>query len=241
MTKTFSPDEIRKLNDEFGGKSPRDLLKWAVDTFGNKVGLANSFGIEDMILTDMLAKVDQEHKSVIFSLDTGRLHDETYDTAERTIKKYGVQIKTYFPKFNKVEELVREKGFYSFRQSVENRKECCGIRKIEPLTRALGELDAWICGLRKEQSPTRADIAPIEIDRAHNNMIKINPIATWIEKEVWDYARKHDVPYNVLHDKNFPSIGCAPCTRAIQPGEDVRAGRWWWESPETKECGLHSK
>jgi phosphoadenosine phosphosulfate reductase len=140
-----------------------------------------------------------------------------------------------------MEKLEREKGFYSFRESVDNRKECCAIRKVEPLARALKGLDAWITGLRRAQSVTRTDVRKIEADAAHAGLVKINPLADWSEEDLWNYIKKNQVPYNRLHDAGYPSIGCAPCTRAVKPGEDVRAGRWWWENPENKECGIHPK
>ena len=175
----------------------------------------------------------------IFTLDTGRLHEETYEIMERVRSRYGLEVKSYFPNQKAVEKLEREKGFFSFRESLENRKECCSIRKVEPLNRALGELKAWTTGLRREQNITRADIPKVEQDANHPSLVKINPICDWTLKEVENYIINHKVPVNALHEKNFLSIGCAPCTRAIQPGEDVRAGRWWWENPEHKECGLH--
>ncbi len=178
---------------------------------------------------------------VIFTLDTGRLPEETYEVMDRIRQRYGVRITSYFPDKAAVEKLEREKGFYSFRESVENRKECCGIRKVEPLNRALAGLDAWITGLRRDQAVTRTDLPKVELDAAHRNIVKVNPIAEWTTEQVWAHIRAKNVPYNKLHDKNYPSIGCAPCTRAVKPGEDIRAGRWWWESPEHKECGLHVK
>jgi len=158
---------------------------------------------------------------------------------ERIRLKYKINIESYFPDSTAVEKLEREKGFYSFRQSVENRVECCGIRKVEPLKRALSGLGAWITGLRHEQSMTRTHVQIIEIDETHGGIIKINPLVNWTTTQVWDYIKKNNVPYNRLHDAGYASIGCSPCTRAIKPGEDIRAGRWWWESPEHKECGLH--
>jgi phosphoadenosine phosphosulfate reductase len=173
-------------------------------------------------------------------LDTGRLFPETYDLIERTSNKYGINLSVYFPDSEQVEAMVNTKGINLFYHRVENRKECCGVRKIQPLKRAFKELNAWICGLRREQSVTRTDMQIVEWDE-NNGLIKINPLINWTEEEVWNYARENKVPYNVLHDKGFPSIGCQPCTRAIEPGEDVRAGRWWWENPESKECGLHKR
>jgi phosphoadenosine phosphosulfate reductase len=235
--KTFSPQELEKINEGFVGKSPEEILKWAADTFLPTIGFASSFGAEDVVLVEMIARVAPGIK--IFTLDTGRLHDETYEVMEKIRYKYNVQIESYFPDATAVENLEREKGFYSFRDSIENRKECCHIRKVEPLHRALSSLDAWITGLRRDQAVTRANTQPVEIDEANGGLIKVNPLVEWTNDQVWGYIKANRIPYNALHDRNFPSIGCAPCTRAIEPGEDIRAGRWWWELPEYKECGLH--
>lgn len=230
--------EVEEANKKLEKSSAEEVLKWAIERFLPKIAFASSFGAEDCVVIDMIAKINPKTK--IFTLDTGRLAEETYDVMERIREKYKIPIEVYFPDRKAVEELERKEGFYSFRKSIEARKYCCGIRKIEPLRRALSELDAWITGLRREQAVTRADIGKVEIDAA-NNLAKINPLADWKESEVWDYIKKYNVPYNALHDKNYPSIGCAPCTRAIKAGEDVRGGRWWWELPEQKECGLHLK
>lgn len=228
--------EIEEINKKLEKSSAEEVLKWAIERFSPKIAFASSFGAEDCVVIDMIAKISPKTK--IFTLDTGRLPEETYDVMERIREKYKIPIEVYFPDRKVVEELETKEGFYSFRKSIEARKYCCGIRKIEPLKRALAGLDAWITGLRREQAVTRGQTGKAEIDAA-NNLVKVNPLADWKEKQVWDYIKKHNVPYNALHDKNYPSIGCAPCTRAIKPGEDVRAGRWWWELPEQKECGLH--
>ena len=231
--------DVQAKAKEFETQSAQEVLKWAFETFGDRVALASSFGVEDVALIDMMVTLNP--KARIFTLDTGRLDEETYDVMERVRQKYGISLESYFPEGKAVEQLERGKGLYSFRQSIENRKECCGIRKVEPLGRALSTLDAWITGLRRQQAVTRAAVAKIEIDEGHHNMVKLNPIADWTEERVWDYVRKRKVPYNKLHDMGYPSIGCSPCTRAVKPGEDIRAGRWWWETPEQKECGLHVK
>ncbi len=231
--------DIEAKAREFETKSAQEILKWAFETFGDRVALASSFGVEDVALIDIMVGLNP--KARVFTLDTGRLDEETYEVMEKIREKYGIPIESYFPEAKAVEQLERTKGLYSFRKSVENRKECCGIRKVEPLGRALATLDAWITGLRRQQSVTRTAVAKIEVDASHHNMVKLNPIADWTEKQVWDYVRKRGVPYNKLHDIGYPSIGCSPCTRAIKPGEDIRAGRWWWETPEQKECGLHVK
>ncbi|MCG2633521.1 MAG: phosphoadenylyl-sulfate reductase [Gammaproteobacteria bacterium] len=200
--------------------------------------LANSFGAEDMVLTDLIGR--NKIGVGIITLDTGRLHDETYALMDEVREKYGNIVVPFFPRFEAVEEYVRSEGANGFYRSVESRKRCCAIRKIEPLKRALAGNKAWITGLRRAQAPTRTDLTDREWDEG-NNMEKFNPLIEWTEEDVWAYLRANDVPYNKLHDQNFPSIGCSPCTRAIAKGEDVRAGRWWWEDPTLKECGLHVK
>ena len=199
---------------------------------------ANSFGAEDMVLTDLICK----HAPTIglFSLDTGRLPEETYQLMQLTMAHYGIAIQTYFPEAAAVESYIRAHGPNAFYDSVELRKRCCQIRKVEPLKRALQGKKAWITGLRREQAPTRKDLTDSEWD-ADNQLQKFNPLIEWANSDVWAYIRHFAVPYNALHDKHYPSIGCAPCTRAISVGEDIRAGRWWWENPESKECGLHAQ
>lgn len=215
------------------------ILRAGLQTAAGPVALACSFSVEDLVIIDLLRQIAPETR--IFALDTGRLNEETYEVAEAVRERYGVSIDWYFPERAAVEQLEREKGLFSFRESLENRHECCRIRKVEPLGRALAGLSGWITGLRSEQSVTRAALAPLEIDEAHGGIIKINPLAAWSEAQVWEYAKQQRIPVNRLHSQGYPSIGCAPCTRAIQPGEQARAGRWWWENPEHKECGLHRK
>jgi len=198
---------------------------------------ANSFGAEDMVLTDLIAKVAPRIE--VFSLDTGRLHGETYKLMAQTRERYGnLTFKAYYPNAAAIEDFVNTNGINAFYNSVEMRKKCCGIRKVEPLKRALAGKKAWITGLRREQAVSRTTLQAQETDK-DNGLEKFSPLADWTQKDVWDYIKENQVPYNELHDRNFPSIGCEPCTRAIAVGEDVRAGRWWWENPETKECGLH--
>ena len=232
-----SDPELSKLNEAFEKSSAVALLQWALKKFSPKIALASSFGAEDVVLIDILVKLDPRIR--VFTLDTGRLNEETYEVMDRVRRKYGIPIQSYFPDKAGVQKLEREKGFYSFRESVDNRKECCAIRKVEPLARALKETDAWITGLRRSQSVTRTGLSKIEADDAHPGLIKINPLVDWSDEDVWHYLKKNDVPYNRLHDLGYPSIGCEPCTRAVKPGEDIRAGRWWWENPEHKECGIH--
>lgn len=220
-------------------KTAQEVLDWALKTYGEKVALASSFGAEDVVLIDMLAKINPGAR--VFTLDTGRLPGETYEVIEKIRDKYGLKIETYYPDTKAVEDMVTKYGPNLFYKSVELRKLCCEIRKVDLLKRVLKGLSAWITGLRREQSVTRTEVKKAEIDASHNSIIKINPLADWTEEQVWIYIRENHVPYNALHNKNYPSIGCAPCTRAVKPGEDIRAGRWWWETPEHKECGLHKR
>lgn len=232
-------EHIEQYNADLEGKSAEEIVSWAINTFGiSKMALASSLGAEDQVLTEIMLSKDA--KARIFTLDTGRLNPETYSVMSKTIMKYNFHYEVMFPDTAEIEKTVSELGPNFFYESIENRKLCCQIRKVEPLKRKLSELDAWLTGLRREQAVTRADLPIVEWDEA-NNLVKINPLASWDEEEVWDYIKNKQVPYNSLHDKGFPSIGCAPCTRAVQKGEDVRAGRWWWENPEQKECGLHIK
>ena len=200
--------------------------------------LASSFGAEDMVLIDLIARENLPIR--IFTLDTGRLPEETHALIDRVRRRYGLPIDIYAPDTRRLQAFVREHGANAFYDGVEMRKACCAVRKTEPLQRALVAKGAWITGLRREQSVTRASIAVEEFDAVHS-LPKFNPLADWSEADVWSYLRGNDVPYNALHDRGFASIGCAPCTRAIEPGEDVRAGRWWWEDPQHKECGLHPR
>jgi len=216
-----------------------EILQAGLTAAGGPVKLACSFSVEDVVVIDLIRELDLPVG--IFALDTGRLNEETYEVAEAVSERYGVPIDWYFPEREAVEKLEREKGLFSFRASLENRHECCRIRKVEPLGRALAGLAGWVTGMRREQSVTRAEIAPIEIDTAHGGILKINPLVSWTEAEVWAYAEKRRIPLNRLHKLGYPSIGCAPCTRAIKAGEHPRAGRWWWEDPENKECGLHKR
>ncbi len=221
------------------GLTAQELLSWAFEKFSPRIALACSFQAEESVLIDMMHHL-QGSNFRVFTLDTGRLNQETYECMDAIRDRYGIQIEVFFPDTTRVESMVRDHGLNLFYKSVEFRKMCCGIRKIEPLKRALKDLDAWITGLRREQSITRTAVDKVEIDEDHGGIVKVNPLADWSEKQVWDYIRENQVPYNKLHNRGFPSIGCAPCTRAIKPGEDIRAGRWWWENPESKECGLHA-
>lgn len=214
-----------------------EILRAGLQRSGGPVALACSFSVEDVAIIDLVSEAGLSIG--VFALDTGRLNEETYETAEAVTQRYGVQIEWYFPQRAAVEKLEREKGLFSFRASLENRHECCQIRKVELLERALAGRAGWVTGLRREQSVTRAAVPQVEIDLRHGGMVKINPLAAWSDAALWSYAEERRIPLNRLHRQGYPSIGCAPCTRAIQAGEHPRAGRWWWENPQHKECGLH--
>ncbi len=231
-------ERMADWRQELAGQSPQEIWAWAARQFGGRVALASSLGLEDMALTDMISREDLAIK--VFTLDTGRLFQETYELMHEIEKHYALRIEVYFPDTEAVEAMVREHGVNLFYQSVAQRRRCCQVRKVEPLKRALSGLDAWITGLRRKQAVTRRGLKIVEWDETHN-LVKLNPLADWSESQVKDYVRQNDVPANRLYDENFASIGCLPCTRAIEPGEDVRAGRWWWETPDQKECGLHAK
>lgn len=235
---TSTSMQIEKLANDFDNKTAQEVLEWAFDTFGMKIALASSFGAEDVVIIDMMANIDK-NKTKVFTLDTGRLNQETYDVMDAIRLRYGIPIEVYFPDQKEVEDMVRASGMNLMYESVENRKLCCELRKVHPLNRALSTLDGWITGLRRDQVVTRAETKKLELDTAHGGKVKVNPLADWTSEMVWDYIHKNSIPYNKLHDMGFPSIGCEPCTRAISPGEDPRAGRWWWEDAAQKECGLH--
>ncbi len=228
---------IYDLKNRTKGFNADRLIKFVCQEFGNRVNFATSLGEEDQVITDMISRVAPQIE--IFTLDTGRLHQETYDLLAKNQKKYKLNFRIMYPDTKAVEEMVKAKGINLFYESVENRKLCCGIRKVEPLRRALANVDAWITGLRRAQSVTRSEVEVVEWDET-NQRIKVNPLADWSLDDVHKYIKGHKVDVNALHAQGFASIGCAPCTRAIKPGEDIRAGRWWWEQPESKECGLHN-
>lgn len=229
-------DNIVNWVQETAKLSAEDRIRWAANQFPSQVIFASSLGAEDQVIIDMISRLGLDIPVVM--LDTGRLFPETYDLLEKTEARYKIRFRIQFPDRASVESMVAASGINLFRESVEKRKLCCRVRKIVPLRTALGGFTGWICGLRRDQSVTRGGVATVERDEA-NDKIKINPLADWSEQQVWDYIASHDVPYNTLHDRGFPSIGCACCTRAVKRTEDVRAGRWWWEAPEHKECGLH--
>ncbi|MEY3171830.1 MAG: Thioredoxin-dependent 5-adenylylsulfate reductase [Pseudomonadota bacterium] len=229
-------DELIKIIDE-KSKNVISLIQKNIEKYSS-VAFANSLGAEDMVLIDLIQKNKLSVEA--FSIDTGRLPPETYNLIQKVEDKYQFKIKLYFPDHQKIESYVNTNGINAFYNSVDLRKSCCAIRKVEPLNRALKDKKVWITGMRQEQSQTRFALKEEEFDEVHQSQ-KLNPLSTWSELEVWAYIKINDVPYNTLHDQFYPSIGCAPCTRAISAGEDIRAGRWWWEDPQNKECGLHVK
>lgn len=228
---------MQRFEDFSKIKDPLELLSGVSKLHNEKLTFSTSLSAEDQVITDIIFRNDLDID--IFTLDTGRMFPETYTTFQKTLDKYQKSIKVYFPDANEVERLMTEKGAYSFYDSVENRKQCCEIRKVKPLKRALKGKTIWITGIRSEHSQNRTEMQKIEWDAA-NNITKIHPLLHWSNDDVWTYIKANNVPYNGLHEKGFISIGCQPCTRAVKEGEDFRAGRWWWEDTSKKECGLHS-
>lgn len=225
-------------NEEFLNQEPQKVLKYFLNEFPETSALSSSLSYEDQTITDMMVGIRKDAR--IFTLDTGRQFPETYDLIDRTNMQYGIRIEVFFPDWHNVQKMVKVHGINLFYDSVEFRHLCCNVRKVEPLKRALHGVEVWISGLRREQSVTRANMQMVEYDTA-DNVIKLNPLILWTEEQVKEYVRKNGVPFNKLHNEGFPSIGCQPCTRAVKPGEDIRAGRWWWEDPDHRECGLHSR
>lgn len=235
----FSSADINDLNQRFAQCGPRELLQWAADTFGDRIALCSAFGPEGIVLLHYISSLDRTIK--VFTLDTGRLPSETYELMQECEERYGIRIKAYSPDPAAAQEMVETHGINLFYKSVAHRELCCEIRKVRPLIEALRGLSAWITGLRSSQSTARSCIKKIELDALHDNIVKVNPLAGWQEKEVWDYIAVHRLPYNALHDRGYRSIGCACCTRPTNPGEDMRAGRWWWEQNGKQECGIHTR
>lgn len=234
----ISDAELAGWNEHFENADPVTILQWVDDTFGNRAIQMSSFGIEGMAIWDMYWRVNP--KARLATLDTMRLFEESYDLMDRIQRRYKTEIEVHYPDLREVTRMIRAHGVNLFYKGVNNRKLCCEVRKVNPLNIALNAADAWITGLRRDQGMKRSEIDVIEKDFAHD-AYKVNPLANWTMEDVRAYVKERDVPYNVLHDQGFPSIGCAPCTRAVKPGEDERAGRWWWESdPDAKECGIHA-
>ncbi len=236
----FDSQSVAEEAERLASRDPQEILAFGLREFGGDLGISFS-GAEDVVLVDMASKIGGAFK--VFCLDTGRLHPETYRFIDNVSARYGITIEAFFPQPAAVEDLVRRKGLFSFYK--DGHKECCGIRKVEPLVRALAPLRAWVTGQRRDQSPgTRADIPVLQLDRTFGTperpLVKFNPLSRWTSKQVWAYIREHEVPYNTLHDRGFISIGCEPCTRPVNPGQHEREGRWWWEEETRKECGLHA-
>jgi phosphoadenosine phosphosulfate reductase len=215
-----------------------NILSWGIKNFPSRIALSCSFGApEGLVLLDMMHRIDPTSR--VFVLDTGRLPQATYDLIDEVRDRYDKQVEVIFPEARAVQSLVSDHGLNLFYESIEKRQQCCRVRKVEPLNRHLASLDAWVTGLRRDQNATRVDTPKIEIDRAHRDIVKLNPIADWSHEQVLDYVAEHRVPTNGLHRAGYPSVGCDPCTRPVSVGEDPRAGRWWWENDDTKECGIH--
>ena len=231
----FTQAELDQVNTTIS--TAEDCLKWAFDNLHPKLAKASSFGAEDAAIIDIMFKHNPDSR--LFTLDTGRLPQETYDTMDEIRKHYNTNIEVLFPDAKEVEEMVNQKGMNLFYDSIENRKLCCDIRKVHPMNKMLKTLDGWITGLRNDQNQNRSDAKMLEIDELHYGIVKVNPIINCTYEQTLDYVKKNNCPYNKLLDQGYPSIGCEPCTRPIKIGEDIRAGRWWWENDEQKECGLH--
>lgn len=234
----MSTSEVQAWREAAGAMNAPSVIRWASGIFGDRLCFATSLGAEDQVITHFIAEAAPGIR--IFTLDTGRLFPESYELIDKTEARYARRVEVFAPKTEEVESMVSEHGINLFYKSVENRKLCCSIRKIHPLVRALAGVDAWICGLRRDQALTRQQVHVVEWDEQFG-IIKINPLWNWSEAQVWECIKSNGIPYNPLHDKGFLSIGCSCCTRAVATGEDVRSGRWWWEQPMHKECGLHRK
>jgi phosphoadenosine phosphosulfate reductase len=219
--------------------TPVEILKFGLEAANGPVSLACSFSLEDVAIIDIAHKAGLTMG--VFALDTGRLNEETYEVAEALVERYRLKIDWYFPRHDEVEKLERAEGLFSFRESLDKRHQCCAVRKVEPLSRALKGLAGWVTGMRRDQNVTRGDLKAVEPDALNEGLIKINPLLDWSEERLLEYVEEQRLPKNRLYSEGYRSIGCAPCTRAVKAGEDARAGRWWWENPENKECGLHKR
>ena len=237
MTELLDELDAGELSIRFEGEEPQALLEWALGEFDD-IAISTAFQVDGSVVIDMAYAIDPNVR--VFTIDTGRLPEESLQFAETLRTRYpGIDLEVVQPDPEHVRRMIDAKGRDLFRESVENRLLCCNVRKVQPLTRRLADLDAWITGLRRDQWATRTNIRKVELDHDHGAIVKLNPLAEWTEEEVWDYVREHDVPVNALYDRGYTSIGCAPCTRAVAPGEQSRAGRWWWETNAPKECGIH--
>lgn len=233
VSETEIADAARTLVDA----PAHEVLAWAIRRFGRELGICSSFQVEGCVLIDMAAKIDPKVR--VFTIDTGRLPGETYDLIDRIRERYGIPVEIYLPDTDVVQRMVTKHGLNLFYRDLDLRLLCCQVRKVLPLNRALENYSVWVTGLRRDQSSTRSNLDKVAIDNDHDGMVKLSPLADWTEQRVWDYVRANNVPYNALYDKGYTSIGCAPCTRPIEAGQDARAGRWWWETDAPKECGMH--
>jgi len=222
-----------------GDASAQEILRAGINAAGGPVSLACSFSLEDVVIVDLAHQAGLTLG--LFALDTGRLNEETYEVADALVERYRLKIDWYFPRHEQVQELERSEGMFSFRESLAKRHACCGIRKVEPLSRALHGLAGWVTGMRRDQGSTRGDLQAIELDELNGGILKVNPLIDWSEEQLLSYCAERRLPRNRLYAQGYRSIGCAPCTRAVEPGEDARAGRWWWEHADHKECGLHRR
>ncbi len=229
--------EAGELAVEFDDQSPQAVIEWALDRFHPNIAISTSFQADGMAILDMAWRINPAVR--VFTMDTGRLPAETYDLIDKVRERYGIKVEVLMPDPAEVQQLTHHYGVNGFYKDVRVRLYCCEVRKVNPLKGLLAQLDGWITGLRRDQWASRSNIRKIEIDHDHGGIVKVNPLADWTTEEVWEYIRRHKVPYNALHDRGYPSIGCLPCTRAVEPGQDCRAGRWWWERSDHKECGLH--
>jgi thioredoxin-dependent adenylylsulfate APS reductase len=232
-----SADEVERLAAEFGGQPPEAVLSWAIERFGDRLAISSSFQSDGMVIIDMAWRINPNIR--VFTIDSGRLHQETYYLMDQVRERYGIPVEIYYPDAQELETFVRAEGINPFYRSITLRMNCCELRKVRPLNRALAGLDAWVTGQRRDHGASRKNVGKVELDTAHGGIVKLNPLADWTSEQVWGYIRQHEVPYNALYEQGYTSIGCAPCTRPTQPGEDPRAGRWWWEEDGVKECGIH--
>ena len=230
--------EAGELSVEYDDHEPQEVIAWALDTFAReRVAICTSFQSDGMAILDMAWRVRPDVR--VFTVDTGRMPAETYDLMEQVRDRYNMQIEVYYPDALELQEYVRLYGINAFKKAVPMRLRCCELRKVNPLKKVLDGLDAWVTGLRRDQWASRSNIRKIEVDHDHGGILKVNPLADWQDEEVWDYIRANDVPYHPLYDQGYQSIGCAPCTRPVEPGANARSGRWWWEKDGPKECGMH--
>jgi phosphoadenosine phosphosulfate reductase len=229
--------EIGELSVLFDDREPEEIIRWGVEQFGSKLGVVTSFQAEGMVILDMAAKIDPGIR--VITVDTGRLHEETYNFIDQVRDHYGIPIEVYFPDDEEVRRMVTTRGVNLFYQDVASRLTCCQVRKVRPLLKALDGLDAWITGLRRDQWASRVNIRKIELDHEHAAIVKLNPLADWDQQDVWQYIEANNVPRHPLYETGYVSLGCAPCTRPVRLGEEPRAGRWWWEKDAPKECGMH--